>query len=186
MENKAIIITGPIGSGKSTALSIIKELGFNTVDLDEISGTILTSNESKEFLKKNFPTSIINNEISKKIIAEIVFKDRLQLEKLENFLHPKIMKNLNQIINKNNGITFIEVSAPKNIHKDFKTLVIWSSQDDRVERLKNRNMEIEDIRNRINFQPNDDWWLSIGTVVKNDNLDQLEDEIKNFLDSHLK
>ena len=96
------------------------------------------------------------------------------------------MKNLNQIINKNNDITFIEVSAPKNIHKDFKTLVIWSSQDDRVERLKNRNMEIEDIRNRINFQPNDDWWLSIGTVVKNDNLDQLEDEIKNFLDSHLK
>ncbi len=47
-------------------------------------------------------------------------------------------------------------------------------------------MEIDDIRNRINFQPNDDWWLSIGTVVKNDNLDQLEDEIKNFLDNHLK
>tara|TARA_B100001996_G_scaffold28419_1_gene21740 strand:+ start:604 stop:1164 length:561 start_codon:yes stop_codon:yes gene_type:complete len=186
MENKAIIITGPIGSGKSTALSIIKELGFNTVDLDVISGDILKSDESKEFLMKNFPTSIVNNEISKKIIAEIVFKDRLQLEKLENYLHPKIMKNLNQIINDNNGITFIEVSAPKNIHKDFKTLVIWSSQDDRVERLKNRNMEIDDIRNRIKFQPNDDWWLSIGTVIKNDNLDQLEVEIKNFLDNHSK
>ncbi len=186
MENKSIIITGPIGSGKSTALSIIKKLGFNTVDLDEISESILTSDESKEFLKKNFPTSIVNNKISKKTIAEIVFKDRLKLEKLENFLHPKIINNLNQVINKNNGITFIEVSAPKNIHKDFKTLVIWSSQDDRVERLKNRNMEIDDIRNRINFQPDDDWWLSIGTVVKNDNLEQLEDEIINFLDNHLK
>ena len=186
MENKSIIITGPIGSGKSTALSIIEELGFNTVDLDEISGSILTSDESKEFLKKNFPTSIVNNEISKKIIAEIVFKDELQLDKLEQFLHPKIMKNLNQIINKNNDITFIEVSAPKNIHKDFKTLVIWSSEEDRVKRLKNRNMEINDIRNRINSQPNDGWWLSIGTVVKNNNLDQLEDEIKKYLDSHLK
>ena len=185
MENKAIIITGPIGSGKSTALSIIKKLGFNTVDLDEISGTILTSDESKEFLIKNFPTSIVNNEISKKIIAEIVFKDRLQLEKLENFLHPKIMKNLNQIINKNNDVTFIEVSVPKNIHKDFKTLVIWSPEDDRVERLKNRNMSIDDIRNRINSQPNDEWWLSIGTVVKNNNLNQLEDEIKYFIDNHL-
>jgi len=185
MENKSIIITGPIGSGKSTALTIIKELGFNTVDLDEISGTILTSDESREFLMKNFPTSIVNNEISKKIIAEIVFKDRLQLEKLEQFLHPQIMKNLNQIISKNNGITFIEVSAPKNIHKDFKTLVIWSPEDDRVKRLKNRNMEIDDIRNRINSQPNDEWWLSIGTVVKNNNLDQLEDEIKYFIDNHL-
>ena len=95
------------------------------------------------------------------------------------------MKNRNQIISKNNGITFIEVSAPKNIHKDFKTLVIWSPEDDRVKRLKNRNMEIDDIRNRINSQPNDEWWLSIGTVVKNNNLDQLEDEIKYFIDNHL-
>jgi len=186
MEKKAIIVTGPIGSGKSTVLSIIRKLGFNTVDLDVISETILTSDKSKEFMIENFPTSIINKKISKKIIAEIVFNDRLQLEKLEQFLHPKIMKNLDEIINKNNDITFVEVSAPKKIHKDFKTLVIWSSENDRVERLKNRNMEIEDIKNRMNFQPNDDWWLSIGTVIKNDNLKQLEGEIKNFLENNIK
>ncbi len=46
-------------------------------------------------------------------------------------------------------------------------------------------MEIDDIRNRINSQPNDEWWLSIGTVVKNNNLDQLEDEIKYFIDNLL-
>ena len=48
MDNKAIIITGPIGSGKSTVLAIIKNLGYNTIDLDQVSGTILTSEESKD------------------------------------------------------------------------------------------------------------------------------------------
>ncbi len=46
MDNKAIIITGPIGSGKSTALSIIKKLGYNVIDLDEVSGAILKNIKS--------------------------------------------------------------------------------------------------------------------------------------------
>ncbi len=73
MDIKAIIITGPIGSGKSTALSIIKKLGYNTIDLDEVSGRILTSNDSIKFLSENFPTTIVDNEVSRKKIADIVF-----------------------------------------------------------------------------------------------------------------
>ncbi len=123
MDSKAIIITGPIGSGKSTALSIIKKLGYNTIDLDEVSGAILTSDESIEFLSENFPTTIVDNEVSRKKIADIVFDDKLQLEKLENFLHPKILNNLNEIINKNEGITFVEVSAPKNMYLPLAVFV---------------------------------------------------------------
>ncbi len=186
MDNKAIIVTGPIGSGKSTVLSIIKKLGYNTVDLDEVSASILISDESKEFLLENFPTSIVDNEVSRKKIADIVFNNKLQLEKLEKYLHPKILNNLNEIIYKNQGITFVEVSAPKNIHKDLHTIVIWSPEEQRIKRLKNRGMELEDIKNRINSQPNDDWWFSIGNVIKNDNLNHLDNEIKELLDDLLK
>ena len=186
MDNKAIIITGPIGSGKSTALSIIKKLGYNTIDLDEVSGAILRSDESIEFLSKNFPTTIVDNEVSRKKIADIVFNDKFQLEKLENFLHPKIMNNLNEIINKNEGITFVEVSAPKNIYKDFQTIVIWSPEEQRIKRLQTRGMELEDIINRIKSQPKDDWWFSIGNVIKNDNLNILENDINALLKIILK
>ena len=186
MENKAIVITGPIGSGKSTVLSIINKLGFNTVDLDVISKNILRSEVSKEFLIENFENCIVDNEVSSKKIAEIVFNDKLQLEKLEEFLHPKIMNNLNEIINKNKEVTFIEVSAPKIIHKDLHTLIIWSPEDERIKRLKSRGMELEDIKNRINSQPKDDWWFSKGRVIKNDNLNQLENDIKEILDNLLK
>tara|TARA_B100000902_G_C26977067_1_gene748368 strand:+ start:149 stop:709 length:561 start_codon:yes stop_codon:yes gene_type:complete len=186
MNNKAVIITGPIGSGKSTALSIIKELGYNTIDLDKLSGTILKSEESKEFCTENFPTSIVDNEISRKKIADIVFKNKSQLEKLENFLHPKIMNNLNEIINKNEGVTFVEVSAPKKIHKDFQTMIIWSPEEQRIKRLQTRGMELEDIKNRINSQPKDDWWFSIGNVIKNENLNNLKTDIIDFLNNLLK
>ncbi len=186
MDKKAIIITGPIGSGKSTVLSMINNLGYETVDLDEISGIILRREDTRDFLEENFPTTILNNEVSRKKIAEIVFNDKLQLEKLENFLHPKILNKLNEIINRNDSLTFVEVSAPKNIHKDFETLVIWTSEDERVERLKKRGMEEEDIKNRINTQPDDDWWLSIGTIIKNNDLNQLENDIKDYINKFLK
>ena len=186
MDIKAIIITGPIGSGKSTALSIIKKLGYNTIDLDEVSGRILTSNDSIKFLTENFPTTIVDNQVSRKKIADIVFDDKLQLEKLEKFLHPKILNNLNEIINKNEGITFVEVSAPKNIHKEFQTIVIWSPEEERIKRLQTRGMEIIDIKNRIKSQPKDDWWFSIGNVIKNDNLNNLNNEINNLLNNFLK
>ena len=185
MKNKVIIVTGPIGSGKSTVLSIFKNLGFNVVDLDVISGTILITDESREFIKEYFPTCIVNNKVSKKRIAEIVFNNKFELEKLENYLHPIIMNKLNEIINQNDGITFVEASAPKNIHKEFETLVIWAPENVRIERLRIRGMEIEDINNRINTQANDEWWLSIGTVIKNDNLDQLHNELKDYLDINL-
>ncbi len=186
MDNKAIIITGPIGSGKSTVLAIIKNLGYNTVDLDQVSGTILTSKESKEFLAENFPMSIVDNEVSRKEIANIVFNNKSKLQILENYLHPKIMNNLNEIINKNDDVTFVEVSAPKNIHKDFQTMIIWSPEEKRIKRLQTRGMELEDIINRIKSQPKDDWWFSIGNVIKNDNLNNLENDINAILKILLK
>ena len=79
MDNKAVIVTGPIGSGKSTVLAIIKNLGYNTIDLDEVSGRILTSNDSIKFLTENFPTTIVDNQVSRKKIADTVSYTHLTL-----------------------------------------------------------------------------------------------------------
>ena len=185
MDKKAIVITGPIGSGKSKVLSIINRLGYNTVDLDVVSGDILLSEKSEEFLSKNFPSALINGRVSRENIAEIVFNDKSKLEILENYLHPKVLIKLNEIIKKNDDITFVEVSAPKNLHKDFQTVVIWASQDERVKRLIDRGMEINDIRNRIKSQPTDEWWQSIGTLIINNDLDQLEIDIKNYINGFI-
>ena len=95
MDRKVTIITGPIGSGKSTVLSVLRELGYETTDLDKISNQILVSNESYEFLLKNFPNSIKDGNVVKENIAKIVFSNKEKLNKLEEFLHPKILNKLN-------------------------------------------------------------------------------------------
>ena len=184
MESKVTIITGPIGSGKSTVLSILSELGYETTDLDKISNQILVSNESYEFLIKNFPNSIKHGKVVKENIAEIVFSNKEKLKKLEEFLHPKIINKLNEIIKKSKGKLFVEVSAPKKIYKDFNTIVIWASKNERVKRLISRGMNKEDIDNRIETQPNDEWWLSLGEVLKNDDKEHLKEKIINLISNH--
>ena len=54
MNPKVYIITGPIGSGKSTVCAYLKKKGNLTVDLDIVSNNILESQESLPFLKSNF------------------------------------------------------------------------------------------------------------------------------------
>ena len=38
-------------------------------------------------------------------------------------------------------------------------------------------MDEEDITNRINNQPNDEWWYSIGTLIENNKIEDLENKL---------
>jgi dephospho-CoA kinase len=173
MAKKVYIITGPIGSGKSTAIKYLKDKGLNTVDLDKVSNDILNSNQSIAFLKKEFPQALVQNGVNRAILADIVFKNKDKLTILENYLHPKVLIALQEIIHNTEDELFVEVSAPKNIYKDFDCIVIYSQVDTRIKRLQERGMNYEDIQNRIANQKDDDWWKNLGIVIENDNLNDL-------------
>jgi len=173
MAKKVYIITGPIGSGKSTAIKYLKDKGLNTVDLDKVSNDILNSNQSIAFLKKEFPQALVQNGVNSAILADIVFKNKDKLTILENYLHPKVLIALQEIIHNTEDELFVEVSAPKNIYKDFDCIVIYSQVDTRIKRLQERGMNYEDIQNRIANQKDDDWWKNLGIVIENDNLNDL-------------
>ena len=173
MAKKVYIITGPIGSGKSAAIKYLKNKGYNTVDLDEVSNDILNSDESINFLKEEFPQSVINDVVDRAVLADIVFKNKEKLKTLENYLHPKVFIELQKIIKNTKNNLFVEVSAPKNIYKDFECIVIFAHADIRIKRLQERGMNYEDIQNRMTIQKDDNWWKSLGTVIQNDNLNDL-------------
>ena len=173
MAKKVFVITGPIGSGKSTAIEYLKNKGFRTVDLDKVSNDILNSDKSITFLKKEFPKAIVKDEVNREILADIVFKDKKKLTILENYLHPKVFHELQEIIQHTEDELFVEVSAPKNIYKDFDCIVIYSQADTRIKRLQERGMDYEDIQNRMANQKDDDWWKNLGIVIENDDLNDL-------------
>ena len=173
MAKKVYVITGPIGSGKSTAIKYLKNKGFSTVDLDKISNDILDSDQSIPFLKEEFPQALVENVVNRTILADIVFKNKDKLTILENYLHPKVLIELQEIIQNTDDELFVEVSAPKNIYKDFDCIVIYSQADTRIKRLQERGMNYADIQNRMANQKDDDWWKNLGIVIQNDDLNDL-------------
>ena len=184
MAKKVYIITGPIGSGKSTATKYLSTKGFETVDLDEVSNKILTSEQSVEFLKEEFPEALVNEAVDRSILANIVFNNKEKLLILENYLHPKVLLALQEIIQNTEDELFVEVSAPKNIYKDFDCIVIYSQVETRIKRLQERGMDYEDIQNRIANQKDDDWWKNLGIVIQNDNLNDLHLNLDNIINQN--
>ena len=184
MAKKVYIITGPIGSGKSTAINYLKNKGFSTVDLDKISNDILDSDRSIPFLKEEFPQALVENVVNRTILADIVFKNKDKLTILENYLHPKVLLALQEIIQNTEDELFVEVSAPKNIYKDFDCIVIYSQADSRIKRLQERGMNYEDIQNRMANQKDDDWWKNLGIVIQNDNLNDLHFNLDKILNQN--
>ena len=90
---KKIAITGGIGSGKSEAIKIIKELGFPVFSCDEIYKEIIFSKEYVQRIEENFPTCVKNGIIDRKELSAIVFANREKRDLLNSLSHPLIMEN---------------------------------------------------------------------------------------------
>ena len=69
-------ITGPTGSGKTTALNAIRELGGCVLDLDAVyHGLLKTDRNLLNELDGRFPGVIQNGELDRKALGSIVFAE---------------------------------------------------------------------------------------------------------------
>ena len=123
-------LTGSIAAGKSFVLSIFKtEYNIPVFSSDECVRDIYRHNlDLSNFIKDEILAS--NNEFSNEDIANIVFKDRIKLEKLENYIHPlvKIERDnfINQELNKKSKFVVIEVPLlfEKNLEHEFDKIIL--------------------------------------------------------------
>ena len=110
MKAIRIAITGGIGSGKSTVLNLIQELGYPVFSCDEIYRVLRKSEDYLFGLKELFPQIFVNNSADFKKLSQIVFNDKNELEKLNAYAHPLIVKHLMKNINSiQEGLSFSEV-----------------------------------------------------------------------------
>lgn len=151
-------LTGSIGVGKSQVLEILKELSYDTVDLDSISHELLKKEDVKKELCDNFSYDILeNNEINRKKLSKIVFKDKKKLRILNSIVHPKIIAEMKQII-KNNVSDVLIIEVPLlfelKLEKYFdKILLVYSNPDIQLKRLmKRNNISEKEAKNLINSQ----------------------------------
>ena len=83
-------LTGGIGSGKSTALAYLHELGAATISSDDIVHGLYSTAEVVDRIRERFGETIIDGAggISRPALAGIVFADEAELRWLEDLLHP--------------------------------------------------------------------------------------------------
>ena len=156
---KKIAITGGIGSGKSEAIKIIKELGFSVFSCDEIYKEVILSKEYVQEIEKNFPTCVKSGKIDRTELANIVFNQPEKRDLLNRIAHPLIMKEL---LSKMQQIPddFIFAEVPLLFEGGYESLfdyifIITRSKKERIHSVTKRdNLSKEEILKRIDSQFN--------------------------------
>ncbi len=97
-------LTGSIGSGKTTVLSMLENAGFLTINLDDLSKSLLKKN-TREYKKTVdfFGKNILNKEkeIDRKKLAETIFSDNSKKTTLENIIYPALRSKVEEILASN-------------------------------------------------------------------------------------
>ena len=111
-----IAITGNIASGKSQVEKILMSLGYKVIDTDKINHFILASDmEAVKEIKEAFKDDDILNEdntISREKLGKIVFTVNNKKLKLEEILHKRISKKVDEFLEKNKDEKMVFVSIP--------------------------------------------------------------------------
>jgi len=95
-------LTGGIGSGKSAAATILKELGLKVIDLDQITHELMRPGELGYIkIKKEFGEKYIDTKgaIDRKLLREEIFSSFNLKKIIESILHPIIFEECNKQLN---------------------------------------------------------------------------------------
>lgn len=87
-------VTGAPGSGKTFVGRMFADLGATLVSLDAVGHELLCEDDVCEEIRQTFSSGvcrIIDGEISREKLADLVFADPAELEKLNRIMHPKMV-----------------------------------------------------------------------------------------------
>jgi dephospho-CoA kinase len=178
----AIVLTGGIGTGKSTVASFLKLYGYKIIDADEISKKVFEN--KKEKIKEIFGTT------DRKELRKIVFNDKEKLKILEDLILPDVKKevlNLAKKYEKDEVKYFVDLPLffeKQNYNEFDKVLVVYAPKELQIKRVIDRDKVDENgalsiINNQIDIEEKK---LRADFVIDNSkNLKHLQKEIENFL-----
>ena len=144
---KIVGIIGGIGSGKSTAAELFRQLGAAVIDADDIGHQVLLLPEVKEAVQQRWGQTVFGNdgEIDRRALAAVVFTDEKELTYLKSLTHPLIAEEVHrqQEEHKQNDVPFCLLDAPLLLESGWDHLVdlivfVWAPAEIRWNRVKNR------------------------------------------------
>ena len=146
MSPSRIVITGLIGSGKSTVAEILKEKGYDLISADEVNRELIKKGGKNYIAIKNediFAPAFDGDNLDKKKLAEIIFSDKKKMERLNEISHTNIIAAINEMVeNSKKDKVFIEVPLFFKIKDSFPhdlVILVTASRDVQVKRLMARD-----------------------------------------------
>ena len=180
---KVIGLTGGIGSGKSTISNYLKSKGLEIIDCDEMSRNLTKKNgEALPDIRRAFGVSVFNDngELDRKALANIVFNDKNELNKLEKITTDIVVKKVEKIVNEahnsaTNGIVIID--APllfecKVNELCDETWLVTCNHETKIKRIILRDKtSIKEIEDRIKNQMSEAEKAKLADVIIDNSYD---------------
>ena len=158
-------ITGPTGSGKTTALAALERLGFQVVDCDALYYQILDRDQTlRDGIRQAFGQVFLpDGKLDRPALGNIVFGSPAALDKLKALVYPAMHTAVGQII-KNCTHKGVVIDAINLIESGLGRLCDWTvaltaAPDIRLKRIMARDgISEERARARIAAQKPDKFY----------------------------
>ncbi|MHA2621170.1 MAG: dephospho-CoA kinase [bacterium JZ-2024 1] len=94
-----IALTGGIASGKSTIAKILRLLGIEVIEADEISHQVLEDEAIKFRIRNEFGDTVFDRDgrVNRRNLRNLVFRKPEMLKVLEGIVHPEIRRRLKKL-----------------------------------------------------------------------------------------
>ena len=183
-------LTGGIGSGKSAAAAIFKDLGIDSIDADDLARDSLKINsKGYELFINEFGEKYLNEnkEINRELLRRDIFNDPVTKLKLENIIHPLVRSGIKAFINTSKSdyciivVPLIYETGSSKLYD--RILVIDCDVDIQIERtFKRDNQNKSEIENIINKQATREERMNIAdeVILNNGSIEHLKKSVLNI------
>ena len=189
-----VALTGGIGAGKSTVAQYFAELGALVIDADQLARMAIErgSDGFAEVLLRFGDDVILNGDIDRKKLAEIVFSDESARKDLEAIIHPRVQAMFSEVLEDLNHDDILIYEIPLLVETDAAdkfdyVITVEADLESRKERLLKKGLYISQIEKRMAAQASPESRESIAdSVIRNDgDEDSLLRQVENLWESVL-
>lgn len=191
---KVIGITGGTGTGKTTALFVLYEMGACIIDCDDLYHDLLES--SKEMLsaiENRFPGVTQDGALDRKKLGLVVFNDKQALRDLESITHPFVDREVLSIIERESkkGKELFAIDAIALLESGARRICdvvvgITAPLEARVSRImKREGIPEKYARLRISAQKDDEYYeKNCDVVLRNEgDREAFEEECRRYFNN---
>jgi dephospho-CoA kinase len=163
-----VLLTGGIGAGKSTVGELLRARGALVIDADEIGHSVLEpGGEAFNRVAETWPSVVVDGLIDRQLLADIVFHDPHELQRLESFTHEAIRKRIRRMIEASQErVVVVEVPLLTDfMGKGWIRVVVDADPAIRMERLAERGVDEGDAVRRMAAQPDRLSWRAAADIL---------------------